>query len=141
VLETMHRAVGFRRVLLCIRDMKTNTMTGRFGFGEDAATVAKRLTFPMQFKPDVFFAALTRNTDILITDIDDPKIASRVPAWFRSAIGARTFIVFPLVVNGTPFGMIYADAELPGQIDIAPQTLALLRTLRNQAVLAIKLGR
>jgi serine/threonine protein kinase len=141
VLETMHRAVGFRRVLLCIRDMKANTMTGRFGFGEDAATVAKRLTFPMQFKPDVFFAALTRNTDILITDIDDPKIASRVPAWFRSAIGARTFIVFPLVVNGTPFGMIYADAALPGQIDIAPQTLNLLRTLRNQAVLAIKLGR
>jgi len=141
VLETMYRAIGFRRVLLCVRDVKANSMSGRFGFGQDAAAVAKRFSFSMQFKPDVFFAALTKNADILITDVDDPKIASRVPEWYRSAVGARTFIVFPLVVNEKPFGMIYADAETPGQIDISPNVLKLLRTLRNQAVLAIKQAR
>ncbi len=141
VLETMYRAIGFRRVLLCVRDVKSNTMSGRFGFGQDAAAVAKRFNFSMQFKPDVFFASLTKNADILITDVDDPKIASRVPEWYRGAVGARTFIVFPLVVNEKPFGLIYADAETPGQIDISPNVLKLLRTLRNQAVLAIKQGR
>ncbi|MCE2949067.1 MAG: HDOD domain-containing protein [Betaproteobacteria bacterium] len=141
VLETMYRAIGFRRVLLCVRDVKANTMSGRFGFGQDASAVARRFSFSMQFKPDVFFAALTKNADILITDVDDPKIASRVPEWYRTSVGARTFIVFPLVVNEKPFGLIYADAELPGQIEISPNVLKLLRTLRNQAVLAIKQAR
>ena len=141
VLETMYRAIGFRRVLLCVRDIKANAMTGRFGFGDDVAAITKRFGFSMQFKPDVFFAALTRNADILITDVDDPKIASRIPDWYRSAVGARTFIVFPLVVNEKPFGLIYADAERAGQIELSPNVLKLLRTLRNQAVLAIKQAR
>jgi len=141
VLETMYRSIGFRRVLLCVRDVKANMMTGRFGFGEEASAVAKRFRFSMQFKPDVFFASLSKNADILITDVDDPKIAARVPEWYRTAVGARTFIVFPLVVNEKPFGLIYADCENPGQISISPNVLKLLRTLRNQAVLAIKQGR
>jgi hypothetical protein len=124
-----------------VRDIRADAMTGRFGFGDDVAAITKRFSFSMQFKPDVFFAALTRNADILITDVDDPKIASRVPDWYRSAVGARTFIVFPLVVNEKPFGLIYADAERSGQIDISPNVLKLLRTLRNQAVLAIKQAR
>jgi transcriptional regulator with GAF, ATPase, and Fis domain len=141
VLETMYRAIGFRRVLLCVRDVRENAMVGRFGFGEDAAAMAKRLRFSMQAKADVFFAALSKNADILISDVDDAKIASRIPEWFRTSIGAQTFIVFPLVVNDKPFGMIYADCEKPGQIDISPNVLNLLRTLRNQAVLAIKTAR
>jgi eukaryotic-like serine/threonine-protein kinase len=141
VLETMYRAIGFRRVVLCIRDVRENAMVGRFGFGDDAQAVAKRFRFPMQFKPDVFFAALSKNVDILIADIDDPKIAARVPDWYRGAVGAKTFIVFPLVVNEKPFGLIYADAEKAGAIDISPNVLKLLRTLRNQAVLAIKQGK
>ena len=34
--------------------------------------------------------------------------------------------------------MIYADKDRPGEIEISEQELALLRTLRNQALLAIK---
>ena len=141
VLETMYRAIGFRRVLLCVRDARADTMNGRFGFGEDVLAIARRFNFAMQFKPDVFFAALTRNTDILISDVDDPKIAARIPDWYRTAAGAKTFIVLPLVVNEKPFGLIYADAERPGQIDLSPNVLRQLRTLRNQAVLAIRQAR
>ncbi len=138
VLETMYRAMGFRRVVLCIRDAKENTMTGRFGFGEDAQTVCSHFRFRLDATPDVFSVAIAKNADILITDADDPQIAARVPAWYRDAVGARTFIVFPLVVNAKPFGMIYADAHGIGGLDLSPSVLKLLRTLRNQAVLAIR---
>ncbi len=141
VLETMYQAIGFRRVLLCVRDVRENEMVGRFGFGEDAAATARCFHFPLQSKPDVFLAALSQNADILIADVDDPKIAARVPEWFRKAVGAPTFIVFPLVVNDRAFGMIYADCAKRGQLDISPTVLKLLRTLRNQALLAIKQGR
>jgi hypothetical protein len=31
ILETMLRALGFRRIVFCLRDPKTETLTGRFG--------------------------------------------------------------------------------------------------------------
>lgn len=33
ILEAMYRAMGFKRVLLCVRDARSNAMCGRFGFG------------------------------------------------------------------------------------------------------------
>ena len=36
ILETMFRALGFRRIVFCLRDPKTETLTGRFGLGEGA---------------------------------------------------------------------------------------------------------
>ena len=40
ILETMFRALGFRRIVFCLRDPKTETLTGRFGLGEGAEAVA-----------------------------------------------------------------------------------------------------
>ncbi len=138
ILETMYRAKGFKRVILCIRDAKKNTMTGRFGFGPDAPEIAKRFNFPLSFTPDIFHAALSKGVDILISDTNDAKIAARIPEWFRKGIAAGTFVLFPLCVKGNPVAMIYADRDLAGEIVIPEKELALLRTLRNQAVLAIK---
>ncbi|MBA4093573.1 MAG: serine/threonine protein kinase [Candidatus Accumulibacter sp.] len=138
ILETMYRAKGFKRVILCIRDAKNNAMLGRFGFGPDAPDVAKRFSFPLSFTPDIFHAALSKGVDILISDTNDPKIATRIPDWFRKGVAAETFLLFPLCIKGKPMALIYADRDHAGEIVISEKELSLLRTLRNQAVLAIK---
>lgn len=138
ILETMYRAKGFKRVILCIRDGRNNLMLGRFGFGPDAQEKAKRFNFPLVFTPDIFHAALSKNVDILISDTNDPKIATRIPEWFRKGVAAETFVIFPLCIKGNPVAMIYADCDHAGEIVIPEKELSLLRTLRNQAVLAIK---
>ena len=139
ILETMYRAMGFKRVLLCVRDARNNAMSGRFGFGPGATELAKHLHFSLAAQPDnVFNVATAKGVDILISDIDDPKIATRVPAWYRKSVPSRTFVLFPLTIKGRPVAMIYADKDHAGEIEISEQELALLRTLRNQAVLAIK---
>ena len=140
ILETMYRAMGFKRVVLCIRDAKANAMQGRFGYGPNANEVAKAFRFPLTFTPDIFHAATSKGVDILISDIDDPKIASRIPEWFRKAVPAHSFVLLPLNIKGSPVALIYADHDAKGGIDIPEKELSLLRTLRNQAVLAIKQG-
>ncbi len=140
ILETMYRAMGFKRVVLCIRDAKTGTMQGRFGFGPEANEVARAFRFPLTFTPDIFHAATSKGVDILISDINDPKIATRIPAWYRKAVPAHSFVLFPLNIKGNPVALIYADRDEPGGISIPEKELSLLRTLRNQAVLAIKQG-
>ncbi|MBU1236247.1 MAG: HDOD domain-containing protein [Gammaproteobacteria bacterium] len=137
-IETMYRAMAFRCVLLCLRDSKTEQMTGRFGFGPDTNEIARGFRFPLGYAADVFDLATSKAVDIIIADIDDPKIADRIPAWYRRLTTARTFVLFPLNIKGKPVAMIYCDKDRAGAIAIPEKELALLKTLRNQALLAIK---
>jgi HD-like signal output (HDOD) protein len=138
ILETMYTGMSFNHVLFCIKDGRQNAMMGKFGFGENVQALIKGFQFPMANQPDVFHLAIKNNADILITDIDDPKIASRIPAWYRQTVSARTFLIFPIVIKGKPIGMIYADRPKPGDITVPEKELSLLKSLRNQAVLAIR---
>ncbi|MCK9258741.1 MAG: HDOD domain-containing protein [Azoarcus sp.] len=138
ILETMYRAMGFRRVLLCIRDARSNTMQGRFGLGPDVPALAKKFHFPLSFTPDIFHVATSKGADILISDVNDPRIADRIPGWFRDSVQASTFVLLPLTIKHKPVALIYADKDVAGEIVISERELSLLKTLRNQAVLAIK---
>ena len=46
--------------------------------------------------------------------------------------------LLPRLLQGAPFALIYADKAEPGVINLGETDLSLLRTLRNQAVMAFK---
>ncbi|MBT9591716.1 MAG: HDOD domain-containing protein [Thiobacillus sp.] len=138
ILEAMYTGMGFAHVVLCIKDGRHNSLCGKFGFGDGVQALIKAFDFPLSGQPDVFLVALQNNADILITDIDDPKIATRIPVWYRRQVAARTFVLFPIIVRGKPIGLIYADRPHAGDITIPEKELSLLKSLRNQAVLAIR---
>jgi HD-like signal output (HDOD) protein len=138
ILETMFRALGFRRIVFCLRDPKSETLTGRFGLGEDAEAVAARFKVPLKLGTDLFAAVCTKGVDTLISDATMPNIAARLPDWYRSGVNAPAFLLLPLQIKGAPFALIYADKATPGGIELGEKELSLLRTLRNQAVMAFK---
>ncbi|HLA36084.1 MAG TPA: HDOD domain-containing protein, partial [Rhodocyclaceae bacterium] len=137
-LETMYRAMGFERVLLCLKDPKSGYMVGRFGFGADTSQLAKKFRFPLSDTPNVFQLAIAKGLDIIITDVSDPKIVDKIPLWFRQIVFSQTFVLLPLMIKGNPVALIYCDRLKAGSIVIPEKELSLLKTLRNQAVLAIK---
>jgi len=53
-------------------------------------------------------------------------------------VSAQAFILFPIIVDKKPIGMFYGDKDALGELTIQAKELSLLKTLRNQAVLAIK---
>ena len=138
ILETMYSGMGFSHVVFCIKDSRQNTMCGKFGFGDEVQTLLQAFRFSMVDQPDVFHVALKNNADILINNIDDAKIATRIPHWYRQSVTARTFVIFPITVKAKPIGLIYADRLQPGDITIPEKELSLLKALRNQAILAIR---
>lgn len=140
ILETMYRALGFRRILFCLRDPKTDSLTGRFGLGEGAAVAAACFKVPLKsnLPPDLFSAVCLKGVDTLISDATAASMASRLPAWYRQGIDAPAFLLLPLVMKGAPFALIYADMSRPGDLALGEKELSLLRTLRNQAVMAFK---
>ena len=142
ILETMYRALGFRRVLFCLRDAKTGALAGRFMLGEggDAVRDAFRVaTRPAPgTAPDLFSAVCLKGADTLIADATTPAMRGRLPAWYLKALDAPAFLLLPLVVKGAPVGLIYADKAEAGAIALGEKELSLLRTLRNQAVMAFR---
>ena len=138
ILETMYRALGFRRVVFCLRDAKTETLTGRFGLGDGAEAVAKCFKVPLKAGGDLFAAVCIKGADTLITDATVAHIGARLPAWYRAQVNAPAFLLLPMQMKGAPFALIYADKAEPGGIALGEKELSLLRTLRNQAVMAFK---
>jgi hypothetical protein len=138
ILETMFRALEFRRVVFCLRDPKSDTLTGRFGLGEDVERVAVSFKVALKAPNDLFCAVCAKGADTLISDATVANIANRLPVWYKQSVNAPAFLVLPLMMKGAPFGMIYADKAQPGGIDLGEKELSLLRTLRNQAVMAFK---
>lgn len=139
ILETMYRAIGFQRVLLCVRDPQRNALRARVGLGRDAdAIIRAGFGVPLQGPPDIFSAATANGADLCIEDVDAENIRAHVPAWYRKAIPARGLVLFPLLLKGRTVGLLYGDTERTDSLRFKTEELNLLRTLRNQAVLAIK---
>jgi serine/threonine protein kinase len=140
ILEAMFRALDLHRIVFCMRDAKTDTLTGRFGLGAGVEGVVKSFCVPLSApgKPDLFATICAKGADTLITDSSDPRLADRLPGWYKKSFDAPTFLILPLLLKGKPFGMIYADKTEKGGLKVDEKELALLRTLRNQAVMAFK---
>ncbi len=142
ILETIFRALGFRRVVFCLRDAKTETLTGRFGLGDGVEAIAPLFRVPLRLadggNADLFAAVCQKGADTLIADATVPKIAERLPVWYRGDVRAPSFLLLPMTLKGAPFALIYADKAKAGGIDLGEKELQLLRTLRNQAVMAFK---
>ena len=141
ILETMYRALGFRRVVFCLRDGRTGRLVGRFGLGEGAEPVVALFQVPLAVaagsNPDLFTAVCLKGADTMISDATG-HIESRLPPWFREKVKAPTFLLLPLQMKNATFGLIYADKAKPGGISLSEKELSLLRTLRNQAVMAFR---
>lgn len=138
ILETMYRSLGFQRVIFCLRDARSGQLTGRFGLGLEAERVAAAFRLQVTGASDLFAAVCTKGADTLITDATASNIASRLPPWFAREVKAPTFLLLPLTLRNAPLGLIYADKARAGDIAIGERELSLLRTLRNQAVMAFK---
>lgn len=138
VLETMHRGMGFNRTILFIRDAKHHQMAARFGFGQDIDQVLKKFQFGLDFTPDVFHLAISKGADLMLEDIAAENVAGKIPQWYKQAVTSQSFLLLPIMVNNKALGLFYADMEQPNRMQVSTRQLSLLRTLRNQSVLAIK---
>ena len=124
--------------MFCLRDARTGALTGRFGLGDSAARVAQAFKVPLQGATDLFSAVCAKGVDTLISDAAVGSIAARLPAWYAREVAAPTFLLLPLTLKGAPFALIYADQAQAGGIVLGGKEMALLRTLRNQAVMAFR---
>lgn len=139
VMNHLREAMALQRVVICLRDTAGGELVGRLGVGDRAMQLAPLFRIPMQPPADLFGLLCAREADTLISDTSDPVIAQRLPAWFRQHVKAPAFVMLPLAMGGKPLGMIYGDHALQNRLAVDENELTLLKALRNQLIMAMRL--
>ena len=137
VLETLQRSLDLRTVVFCLRDAKGEHLVGRMGIGAGAVELPAlfRVALRATGQTDLFSAVCARGADLLIAD--SRTVAPRLPAWFREQVAAPTFLLLPLMLKGSPVGLIYADRAQANSLVLGETELMLVRGMRDQAVTAL----
>jgi len=137
VLEIFYRTGSFDRVMIAVRDKDGKSLSGRFGFGKDVDRVLGTFKVQLTYAHDAFQVAAAQGVDILIPDTQDEALKTRIPEWHSQHIGARSFLLLPLVVDNKTLALLYADRD-KGTLDLDSKMLNLLKVLRNQALLVLR---
>jgi HD-like signal output (HDOD) protein len=139
IMEAIFRGIGFDQVLIFFRNPKTDFMQPHFGLGRNIEELLKEFSFPVQdSSKDLFNLALAEGRDLYIDNIATPDINQRQPTWFQGMIFSPCFALYPIMINKKAIGLIYgAHTSLDHHLN--QEQFDALKTLRNQAALAIKL--
>jgi hypothetical protein len=135
--ELLYRARCFDNILICTIAANGKELVGRIGLGPNAERNKTSFRIPLAFNPDVFHVAVSKNADLLISDTGADSIRARIPAWYRDKIGARSFLLLPIVLNHRTVAVLYADKR-DSALQLSQQTLGLIKALRNQITLALR---
>jgi len=136
ILEIAFRTLEMQRVVMFVNDVRTRQVAARFGIGDIDATLLKKLKFSLSELNPVH-GAIERGEDVLIEN--SPAAHDRLPDWCRRHARAATCAMLPIVVKQTLIGIIYADVAAAHDIDA--EQFQHLKTLRNQAALAVSVQR
>lgn len=139
VMETIYRSFSFQRVMFCLINKTRTSLNARFGFGKDVEVLIDRLSIPLGGDKDIFNQALKQGSDMLIEDIKARASLDYLPRWYRDDYAKKSMLVYPIIVKNIPMGLLYMDSMVPIN-RIEDSHYSLIKTLRNQIVLAIRQG-
>jgi HD-like signal output (HDOD) protein len=109
VMEGIHVAAGFPRVLLCLLGVDRKSYSGRIAIGTDKDLMKEYFNRPLNPNNDIFSRVLVENVDILVDDSNDERWTEVLPNKFLAQVGARSFTAAPLKSGPKPLGFVYAD--------------------------------
>jgi len=139
-MKEMHEALQLQRVIVCLRDPASGGLRGRMGLGQRAQELAPVFDIPLKPPSELFGLLCSKGADTLISDASDPVIAQRLPPWYAKQVRAQTFVLLPMVAGEQVLGAFYGDQAEAGRLQIGERELRLLKTLRNQVVMAMRFG-
>lgn len=138
LLEILHGSLGFQFVTASLRDAKTDQYIARISLGQDWNKKQKNFCFPAKDAVDLFHLALKNNVDLMIGETGSPKMQALRPEWHRTHFAdVKSLMILPLIVNGKPIGLIYADRNCEAPEGVPADETGLIKTMKGQLITAM----
>jgi HD-like signal output (HDOD) protein len=141
-LEIIYRALQCNRTILFINESANKDMAARYGYGAGIQRIVGRIRFAVDpaGEEDLFLRSIHSGKDLIVNDSHAPELFPMIPDWYRKGIDAPAFVFLPITYQNICVGAYYADMGEAGP-PISAVDHKYLSLLRNQLILAIKMGR
>ncbi len=141
IITTIYKGFFFSRISICIMNRERGSMVVRFVLGDNSEYFSKNFGFVVSDNDDAFNKALSTGLDIVVEDVHDRFLNSRIPDWYIKGNFAEAFAIYPVVVEKKKVGLIYVDWDKSQTHLFSAQIKHLMQRLKNLTVTAIKKSR
>jgi HD-like signal output (HDOD) protein len=141
-VEVIYRALQCNRTILFINESRQKEMAARYGYGAGIQKIVGKIRFRIDSagQQDLFSRAIHSCKDLIVDDSHASELYPLIPEWYRKNIDAQAFVFLPIVYQNICVGAYYADMETAEPL-VNALDHKYLSLLRNQLILAIKMGR
>jgi HD-like signal output (HDOD) protein len=133
ILEAIYRGAGLDRVLFCLVNSEHTHVQARLGVGADVEPLIEKFRFPISFRSGPIGSALLGKEDVIL---DAGKGTRYLRSAFMLLVGAPSFGILPLILDGVVVGCLYFDSASE-TFTLDARTRQALLELRSYAVQAI----
>ncbi|MBF0573424.1 MAG: HDOD domain-containing protein [Desulfamplus sp.] len=141
IITTIYKGFFFSRISICIMNKEKGMMAVRFVLGDDSEKFSKDFQFVVSNGDDTFNKALTTGIDIVVENVSNRALNSKIPDWYIKGNFAESFAIYPLIVEQKKVGLIYVDWESSDTHLFSDEVKQLMQQLKNLTVTAIKKSR
>ena len=106
LMRHIHSHCDFDCTLICLP--AGSGLTAIAGVGRNAGQLTTKFRSG-GVKKDIFQVIMEKKADTFVPDVKLPTYANLIPGWYNEAVGAKSFVMLPLVSDGKLIGLIYGD--------------------------------
>ncbi len=136
IVEAMYRGVISDHVLMAMANPKRTQVTARFGLGDDFDRIREAFDLPLREGSGLPARCILEKQEFVVDDVRQKSQSNLMPRALMKLLGPQSLIFMPLVVKDNAIGLFLVSRKL-GKSPFDKQDLRDVRTLRNQALLAI----
>jgi hypothetical protein len=135
-MRLIHSHYSFDCTLICL-PASTSGLLAIAGVGRNAAQLTTKFR-SSGTKQDIFQLIMARRADTFVSDISLPKYGGLIPEWYATVVGAKAFVMLPLLHEGKLIGMIYGDYTKPQLTPPTGLSDGVMLEWRNKLINAIQ---
>lgn len=111
IMRLIHNHCSFDCTLICLPSGSSG-LVAIAGVGRNAGQLTTKFRSG-GLNQDIFRIIVDRKIDAFIGDVHLPPFANLIPSWYHEAVGAKSFVMLPLVSEGKLVGIVYGDYSKP----------------------------
>lgn len=135
ILEGVYRGIGMDRAVFAMLTPDKTLLRAKHVLGEQADKFSRAFSFNIKVNPNVFSVALEKNQSMWIKN-GNGEHRTLLADSILTVLNCKDFYINPVVINGRPVGLFYADRQ-PSNRELDAAGFESLKHFGQQACMAI----
>lgn len=137
ILEGIHRGVGMDRAMFALLTPDRRMMRSKFVLGDEEDELRSRFQFQVNSaEAQLPIYCMKKNASLWVGPNSPPSLKMHLTPELKRMLGTNAFFIAPIVVQGKPIGVFYADRG-PSKRELDEESFDSFKHFTSQAGLVL----